>query len=85
MCKNINIPSCVVALNFPSFLFEVEASQLQAKLTSRLFDSKWGGKSDKIDVTLNKEQALYARNALAKGVYARLFDYLVQVKTRSRF
>ncbi|KAF4531632.1 hypothetical protein B566_EDAN006563 [Ephemera danica] len=65
-------------LAWPAYLFEIDATQMQAKLTSRLFDSKWGGKSDKIDVTLNKEQALYARNALAKGIYSRLFDYLVQ-------
>jgi len=67
------------ALQFPAYLFDIDADQLSSKLTSRLFDSKWGGKSDKIDVTLNKEQSLYARNALAKGVYARLFDFLVQV------
>jgi myosin heavy subunit len=66
-------------LQFPAYLFEIDTNHLNAKLTSRLFDSKWGGKSDKIDVTLNKEQAVYARNALAKGIYARLFDFLVQV------
>ncbi|CAB3366603.1 Hypothetical predicted protein [Cloeon dipterum] len=66
------------ALQFPAYLFDIDIAQLNAKLTSRLFDSKWGGKSDKIDVNLNKEQALYARNALAKGIYTRIFDYLVQ-------
>lgn len=42
-------------------------------------DSKWGGRSESIDVTLNVEQAAYTRDALAKGLYARLFDFLVEV------
>lgn len=53
---------------------------MKKKLTSRTMDSKWGGKSEVIDVTLNVEQAIYTRNAWAKGMYARLFDYLVQVR-----
>lgn len=69
-------------LIYPAFLFEVEQNYLQSKLTSRRFDSKWGAQSDTIDVTLNVEQALYARDALAKGIYARLFDYLVKVSSQ---
>lgn len=43
-------------------------------------DSKWGGKSESINVTLSKEQAAYTRDALAKALYSRIFDYLVEVK-----
>lgn len=42
-------------------------------------DSKWGGRSESITVTLNVEQAAYTRDALAKGLYARVFDFLVEV------
>uniref|UniRef100_A0A8C4F0N4 Osteoclast-stimulating factor 1 n=1 Tax=Dicentrarchus labrax TaxID=13489 RepID=A0A8C4F0N4_DICLA len=44
----------------------------------RKMDSKWGGKSESINVTLNQEQATYTRDALAKALYARVFDFLVE-------
>src|SRR4029434_598497 len=36
-------------------------------------------KSESINVTLNQEQANYTRDALAKALYTRVFDYLVEV------
>lgn len=42
-------------------------------------DSKWGGKTETISVTLNTEQASFTRDALSKALYTRLFDYLVDV------
>lgn len=69
-------------LAFPSFLLEIEQEQLSIKLTSRKFDSKWGNEEDSIDVTLTLEQASYSRDALAKSVYARLFDFLVKVSCK---
>ncbi|XP_011162466.1 unconventional myosin-Ie isoform X1 [Solenopsis invicta] len=65
-------------LEFPAYLFGISAEQLSHKLISREFESKWGSQSESVDVTLNVEQALYARDALAKDIYARLFDYLVK-------
>lgn len=66
-------------LDFPAFLLQISIEQLAHKLTSREFESKWGAQNDCVDVTLNVEQALYTRDALAKDIYARLFDYLVKV------
>lgn len=68
------------ALEFPAFLLEISAEQLSHKLTSHEFESKWGSQSESLDVTLNVAQALYTRDALAKDIYARLFDYLVKVR-----
>ncbi|XP_036435421.1 unconventional myosin-If [Colossoma macropomum] len=65
-------------LAFPAYLLGIDQNWLQDKLTSRKMDSKWGGKSESINVTLNQEQACYTRDALSKALYARLFDYLVE-------
>ncbi|XP_064421936.1 unconventional myosin-Ie isoform X2 [Latimeria chalumnae] len=65
-------------LAFPTFLLGINQDRLKEKLTSRKMDSKWGGKSESINVTLNVEQACYTRDALSKALHARLFDYLVE-------
>lgn len=41
-------------------------------------ESRWGGKSEVLDVTMNVEQATYTRDALSKALYSRMFDFLVQ-------
>ncbi|NWR17338.1 MYO1E protein, partial [Emberiza fucata] len=66
-------------LAFPAFLLGINQDRLKEKLTSRQMDSKWGGKSESINVTLNVEQACYTRDALAKALHSRVFDYLVDV------
>lgn len=70
----------IPVLAFPAYLLGIDQRGLQEKLTSRKMDSKWGGKSESIDVTLNREQACYTRDALSKALYTRLFDYLVEVR-----
>ncbi|KAM5129071.1 unconventional myosin-Ie-like [Mantella aurantiaca] len=70
-------------LAFPSYLLGIDQARLQEKLTSRKMDSKWGGKSEVIDVTLNVEQACFTRDALSKALYTRLFDYLVEAVNKA--
>ncbi|XP_074095400.1 unconventional myosin-Ie [Cotesia typhae] len=65
-------------LRLPAYLLGISAEKLSHKLISRGFESKWGSQSESVDVTLNVAQALYTRDALAKDIYARLFDYLVK-------
>ncbi|XP_015270241.1 PREDICTED: unconventional myosin-If [Gekko japonicus] len=66
------------SLAFPAYLLGIDQTRLEEKLTSRKMDSKWGGRSESIHVTLNVEQASYTRDALAKGLYSRVFDFLVE-------
>uniref|UniRef100_A0A7N6A258 Osteoclast-stimulating factor 1 n=1 Tax=Anabas testudineus TaxID=64144 RepID=A0A7N6A258_ANATE len=65
-------------LAFPAYLLGIDPNRLQEKLTSRKMDSKWGGKSETIDVTLNQEQATYTRDALAKFLFCSHSLYLLQ-------
>uniref|UniRef100_A0A673A8G4 Osteoclast-stimulating factor 1 n=1 Tax=Sphaeramia orbicularis TaxID=375764 RepID=A0A673A8G4_9TELE len=74
----IRPPLVFFMLAFPAYLLGIDPNRLQDKLTSRKMESKWAGKSESINVTLNQEQATYTRDALAKALYARLFDYLVE-------
>ncbi|KFQ49369.1 Unconventional myosin-If, partial [Nestor notabilis] len=68
---------------FPACLLGIDQDRLNEKVTSRKMDSKWGGRSESITVTLNVEQAAYTRDALAKGLYARVFDFLVESINRA--
>jgi myosin-1 len=66
-------------LAFPAHLLGVTETELCQKLTSRMIETGggFGKRSSTYEVPLNAEQARGARDALAKSLYTRLFDFLV--------
>ena len=75
----------LTVLGYPAALLQIDTELLGMKLVSRVMDGKWGRQADRIEVTLGLEQALYTRDALAKALYARLFDHLVKVLKLSKY
>ena len=57
-------------------MLQIDKADLETKLVSRVMNV---GGSETVNKTLNVEQAEGTRDALAKAIYHRLFDYLVKV------
>lgn len=64
-------------LEYPSHLLGISKDALRTKLVSRTIETKASSQQERIEVNLNIEQAVYTRDALAKGLYSRVFDFLV--------
>jgi len=65
-------------LDYPCNLLQVDKEFLATKLTSRVMKTTWGGNTEEVVVTNNIQQAESTRDALAKGIYSRIFDFLVE-------
>jgi len=65
-------------LDYPCNLLQIDKEFLATKLTSRVMKTTWGGKTEEVVVTNNIQQAESTRDALAKGIYSRIFDFLVE-------
>lgn len=74
----VAVPEHSDALQFPSHLLQINEQDLETKLTSRIMSV---GSSEQVNKTLNVEQADATRDALAKAIYYRLFEYLVKVRS----
>lgn len=65
--------------NFVAYLLEVSPQILQTALTERIIETSHGLKrGSTYHVPLNIVQATAVRDALAKGIYNNLFDWIVQ-------
>ncbi|XP_063377350.1 myosin heavy chain 95F [Cydia fagiglandana] len=71
-------PTSETSLATAASLLGVDSGELRMALVSRLMQSSRGGmKGTAIMVPLKTYEAVSARDALAKAVYSRLFDYIV--------
>ncbi|GAB6032668.1 Unconventional myosin-VI [Chamberlinius hualienensis] len=77
-------PKSEETLKIASTLMATDKEELRQSLISRVMQmSKGGGKGTIIMVPLKVHEANGARDALAKAMYARLFDYIVSCINKS--
>ncbi|KAF7639707.1 hypothetical protein Mgra_00000628 [Meloidogyne graminicola] len=63
--------------NFLHIFWGIKPEAIKENLTKRQLQSKWGANTEQVEVRHNKEQSAYTRNAWAKALYAKLFEFLV--------
>ena len=66
-------------VDFVAYLLEVDSAHVNKALTTRIVETSRGGRRGSVyDVPLNPAQAGAVRDALAKGIYNNLFDWIIQ-------
>ena len=66
-------------LHAPCLYFGIQSEHLKTKLISKRLDIKEHSGTTQVDQTFTVDKAIFTRDALAKSVYSRIFDYLIQV------
>ncbi|KAL1310718.1 hypothetical protein AAFC00_000975 [Neodothiora populina] len=66
-------------VDFVAYLLEVQPAMVNKALTIRIMETSRGGRRGSVyEVPLNPAQATAVRDALSKGIYYNMFDWLVQ-------
>ncbi|EMC94973.1 hypothetical protein BAUCODRAFT_73113 [Baudoinia panamericana UAMH 10762] len=66
-------------IDFVAYLLEVESPHVNKALTTRIIETSRGGRRGSVyDSPMNIAQATATRDALAKGIYTNMFDWIVQ-------
>jgi myosin heavy subunit len=66
-------------LQAPCAYFGIQMDILKKKLISKRLDIKEHDVDKTVDQTFTVDKAIFTRDALAKSIYSRIFDYLIQV------
>ncbi|KAK3054351.1 class II myosin [Extremus antarcticus] len=66
-------------VDFVAYLLEVESAHVNKVMTIRIIETSRGGRRGSVyDSPMNIAQATSVRDALAKGIYNNMFDWIVQ-------
>ena len=71
-------------LQAPCAYFGIPIDYLKTKLISKRLEFKEHQENKQVDQTFTVDKATFTRDALAKSIYARIFDYLIQVKQKKK-
>ena len=70
-------------LRAPCTYLGISAEDLRTKLISRRLEFKEHDENKQIEQAFTVDKAIFTRDALAKAIYARIFDFLIQVGRRA--
>jgi len=71
-----------IDLQAPCAYFGIQIEYLKTKLISKRLEFKEHSENKQVDQTFTVDKAIFTRDALAKAIYSRIFDYLIQVERR---